>query len=127
MVLLGFPVKIGIFASFEAMATLGVTEDEEGVKQIGVTMGEVTIAEVEVASITEDMEALKPVIEDLIKVQLIEGLLGQFAGGALGGFPIPSIDLSSLDESLPAGTTIDITLEALARQYGYTVVDGYVD
>jgi len=60
---------------------------------------------------------------DLIKGQLLPMLLEQLTGG-LGGFAIPSIDLSTLSDQLPEGTTLNIDIQGFDRNGAYLLVLG---
>lgn len=124
----GIELQLGIFASFEAEADLVVTTDAAtGEKLVGIELLGVTQSEIEIVSITPGFEDSKQLFADMIQTQLLDGLVDGIGGEALGGFPIPSIDLSTLDPSIPAGTMLNIQLNKLERIYGFTVIDGSVD
>ncbi len=123
--MLGQDVKVGIFASFEAEADLGTTEDPvTGDALIGIELGQVLAADLDIVSITPGFESIKPTIQDMIQQQLLGGVLDSIGGQALPGFPVPAIDLATLDSTLPAGTVLKFDASSLERQGGYTVLSG---
>jgi hypothetical protein len=121
----GLPLNAGIFISVEAEADIGSTTDPEtGEAQFGVSIGALTKSVHEIVSITPGWESLIPVIEELIGEDLIASLVNGLGGEALGGIPIPSIDLSSLDPSIAPGTMLDLTIDVVERTLGNTAAYG---
>jgi hypothetical protein len=71
------------------------------------------------------MSSLKDVLEKLIKENLLPSLLQDYVGKTLFTFEIPTIDLSTLDPSLPS-VELRFAIERLYRDQGFTVVRGHL-
>ena len=63
----------------------------------------------------------------MIKDQLLPMVIDQIAGKSLGSFPIPAMDLHSMDPSIPEGTVIKIVPEEIIRKNAYTVMAGHME
>lgn len=122
----GVPLDLGIFVSVEIEASLVLTENATE-KLIGVELGGITLFNIEIVSINPGWEEAIPDLEQLFKDQLLGGLADGLGGQDLGAFPIPEIDLSTLDPSIPPGTTLNLILNDLVRDAGYTSINGEVD
>ncbi len=119
MKLFGQPVSFVVYASAFAGLELFLDGNEVALRLSGVNR-----AETEVEVLNSDLIALEPVIADLVKAQVIDGLVEQLGGNELGAFPLPDIDLSGAISGLPAGTGIRIVPETLYRQGGNTITGG---
>lgn len=122
----GVPLDLGVFVSLELEASL-VLVDTGAEKQIGVSLGGVTLFNIEIVSINPGWEEAIPDLEQLFKDKLLGGLADTLAGTEVGAFPIPAIDLSTLDPSIPPGTTLNLILNDLVQDAGYTSINGEVD
>jgi len=125
MAMAGVPVEMTIYASVEVAADI-VAIDGGGQKELSVALGEVRIMEVEVTEISGPLAGAEQILVGIIEENLVGGLLDSFSAGALGSFPIPSIDLSGFDPSIPPGSGITLDLQQLLRVFGYTVLSGNV-
>lgn len=125
MSMAGVPVEMTIYASVEVAADI-VALDSGGQKELSVALGEVRIMEVEVTEISGPLAGAEQLLVGIIKENLVGGLLDSFSAGALGSFPIPSIDLSGFDPNIPPGSGITLDLQQLLRIFGYTVLSGNV-
>lgn len=122
----GVHLDLGVFMSLEIEAALELVETAVD-KQIGIALGGLTLFNIEIVSITPGWEEAIPDLETLFKDKLLEGLAGGLADQELPTFPIPAIDLSTLDPSIPPGTTLNLILNDLVRDAGYTSINGEVD
>ncbi len=125
MLMAGMPVEMVVFASVEVEATI-VAVDKGGSKELSVALGAVRIMEVEVADVSGPLAGAEEMLVLLIEENLVGGLLDSFSEGALGSFPIPAIDLSGFDPSIPPGSAITLDLQQILRVFGYTVLSGGV-
>ncbi len=108
-----------MFISLDARLDLAVAQVD------GKTMITFDIKDPQVYSqITNTSGSLKgkeALLETMLKTMLVDQLLGQLKK-KMPGFEIPAIDLHSFMDSIPAGTTLNITPEDLVRILGYTVL-----
>jgi len=105
-------------------ATPSVMVDEEtGNSQIGIEIGELKVAEVDVVELRQDLVGKEDMVENLFKGVILPALMDEVLSG-LGGFDIPSFDLSGLTESIPEGTAISVDLSELGLETGYLVLKG---
>ena len=51
-------------------------------------------------------------------------MLDGLGGDALGGIPLPSIDLSGAFDGIPDGTVIAIAVDTVEHEEGNTIVSG---
>ena len=123
--LYGFSVQMTMYASMEVEAEL-VAVDAGGTKQLSISLGDPRIMEVEITEVTGALAEAEGVLIALVKENLLGSFLDSFAGGALGSFPIPEIDLAGLNPGIPPGSSIAIDLQKLLRVVGYTVLSGNV-
>ena len=124
----GLELAVGIFASLEAGVGITVSEDPDaGTKEVGFEIGEVTRTEVEIVAITPGLESFKDWLLEMIEDEMLDGLLDGIGGKSFGAFPIPEIDVSSLDPSIPPGTMLKIKLQEVWRNGGFTALKGYVE
>lgn len=123
MKLSGLPMKLGLIVAFETAANVTVTPD--GV--ISIALGEIPPEAVLIDVTKLESELFGPdqedVVIDLLREQLLGGLLGNFAGQGLGEFPLPELDLGGLSPAL-AGQSITVRNIVLGRGKGYLLLQG---
>jgi hypothetical protein len=117
--LFGQPMDVVLYASFVA----GVTVKAVG-NEIGISLDSVKSKALQVDVLQDNMVSSEGVLEKLVADALLDNLVAQLGGTALGTFPIPSIDLSSSMPGLPPGTGIGIAVETTTRKNGNTIVGG---
>jgi len=132
----GIPLKIGVFVYAAASAALAAMPNAQGGNDVSVTVLGLDLLELEFVSIEscptpgapcEDMSAMKDGLEALIKDVLLPPLLEDYIGKPLATFPIPTIDLATLDPSLPPGIELKFAVERLYREEGFTVATGHLE
>jgi len=132
----GIPLKIGVFVYAAASAELAAVPNAQGGNDVSVTVLGLDLLELEFVSIEscptpgapcEDMSAMKDGLEALIKDVLLPPLLEDYIGKPLATFPIPTIDLATLDPSLPPGIELKFAVERLYREEGFTVATGHLE
>lgn len=123
--LVGIDTNFALYTSVETQANLAVKQGEKGA-EIGFEVGEISKVEMQFVNISENFKGQEEILEGLIKDFLLAELLKNIGGKALGGFPIPSIDLSKLDPKIPAGTSITIEPEEIFRDGGYIILAGKI-
>jgi hypothetical protein len=115
---------IQIFLFIEADAALKLVPNAEtGETEIGIEIGELKTAEIDVAAVGEDLKGKEAMVIDLFKGVLLPQLMDSLLG-SLGSFAVPSIDLSTLAEGIPEGTSISVDLQELFLDNGYLVIGG---
>jgi hypothetical protein len=115
-------IKLYMFMVMDAELQL-VPNEETGETEIGIKIGELKTAEIDVVEVGQDLKGKEGQVEELFKGVLIPTLMDQALSG-LGSFAIPSFDLSGLDPSIPEGTNISVDLLKLVLDKGYLVVGG---
>ncbi len=126
MKLFGAPVAMTLYASMEVEANLMPVDVPGQGKQISVALGQTRLMEVEITQVTGALSGAEDILVGLVKEQLVGKFLSSFAGGAFGSFPVPDIDLSSVNPSVPPGSKISLDLKEMLRIFGYTVLTGAV-
>ena len=119
LTIFGTPLAVVMYAALEADVTL-VAEDG----QIGLQIGDIEEVYTEVTVDDDSLLSFEAVIDDLIQENLVPALLGSLGGDALGGFPLPEIDLSTSLEGLPPGTGIAIAPQGVTRSGGNSIITG---
>lgn len=122
MMAMNWDLDIYLYLVVEATPKVMVNPDT-GAAQIGIEIGELKIAEVDVVELRQDLVGKEDMVENLFKGVILPALMDQVLSG-LGGFDIPSFDLSGLSESIPAGTEISVDLDNLGLNLGYLVLGG---
>jgi len=122
MMNMNWDIKIYLYLVLEAMPSL-IENEETGEIEIGIVIGELKVAEVDVVEVGEDLKGKETMVEDLFAGVLIPTLMDQLLG-ELGGFALPSFDLSGLADGIPEGTEISVDLQELGVDSGYLVVGG---
>jgi hypothetical protein len=122
MMAMNWDMDIYLYLVMEATPSVMVDE-ETGNSQIGIEIGELKIAEVDVVEVRQDLVGKEDMVENLFSGVILPALMDQILSG-LGGFDIPSFDLSGLSETIPEGTAISVDLSELALKTGYLVLKG---
>lgn len=121
----GMELQLGLFASIEAEAEFKIIDaGDEGETELALDVNEITDSAFEIVSITPGWESAKAEFEALIADAILDGLLDGLVGESLTSFPVPSIDISDLDPGAGPGEKLNLELEALYRQGGYSVLYG---
>ncbi len=116
--LFGEPVEFAIYASLQAGLSLTAQEGQIG-------LGLTSIERVDQQIVIEDERflSLEPVVEGLIGDNLVPALLEVLGGDALGGFPIPAVDIGGAIDGFDGELFITIEPLGLERIDGNSVVD----
>jgi len=122
MMAMNWDLDIYLYLVVEATPSVMVDE-ETGNSQIGIEIGELKVAEVDVVELRQDLVGKEDMVENLFKGVILPALMDEVLSG-LGGFDIPSFDLSGLTESIPEGTAISVDLSELGLETGYLVLKG---
>lgn len=93
-------------------------------KEIGIVINGVSLFNMEIYDLEGPFANSKEVIEALIETVLLEQLLGQLAGDALGSFPIPEFDISGLAPGVPEGTVLALDELAVKKAKGFLQIEG---
>ncbi len=119
MKLMGQPMDVVVYATF----TSGIDIKATG-SALGIALTQLKSSALQVDVKQDNLVGSEAVLQKLIGDTLLNGLVGQLGGNALGSFPIPSIDLSKALPSLPPGTGLAINPKNVTRVQGNTVVGG---
>ena len=119
MTLLGSPLDVQIYMSLLAGFALSVSDNA-----ISFGLTEVEELDLEVTAAQDAFIASEALISDLVAENLIPALLDGLGGDALGGIPLPSIDLSGAFDGVPDGTVIAIAVDTVEHEEGNTIVSG---
>ena len=130
----GIPLRIGVFVYAIASVDLSTVPNPNGGNDIAITLLNIDMLEFDFVSIMacpedqpcQDMSSLKDVLEKLIKENLLPSLLEDYVGKTLFTFEIPTIDLSTLDPTLPS-VELRFAIERLYRDQGFTVARGHLE
>jgi hypothetical protein len=114
-----------IYVSFQASAGFQIVEGADG-PELGISISDIDFAEADVEFADPALIGFKDVVLGLITEQLVPTFLDSLAGNALGGFPLPAIDLSAASDQVPPGTELGLDLQTVVREKGYTVLQGDV-
>ena len=121
----GVLLDMDIYVSFAANASFQLVQGAEGT-ELGIGVEDITKIETDVLFSDPAVFGFKGVILGLIQEQLVPAFLDSLAGNALGGFPLPAIDLSGASDQVPPGTTLELDLKQVTRDKGYTLLQGDV-
>ena len=121
MMNMNWDIEIFMFLVLQAKPVISVSE--EGESQLGLEIGGIDVGEVEVVKVGPDLKGKEGMVEDLFKGVLLPQLTEQLLG-SLGGISLPSIDLSSLSDTIPEGTSISFDMKQLSVSAGYLVIGG---
>jgi len=118
------PLDVDIYASLRAEAAFTVVEDDGG-QQLGLTLSEVKDLKTDLVFSSPEQMVFEDALVTLIEEELIPIFLGTLTEGSIGGFPLPSIDLSSI-EGIPGGVELELDLNSVQRVGGYSMLLGGV-
>ena len=125
MTLGGVKLDMDVYVSFEANAGFQIIDKPTGA-ELGVAIEDITMIEADVLFADPKLIGFKDAVLGLIQEQLVPTFLDSLAGSALGGFPLPAIDLSGASAQIPPGTELELDLKTVARDKGYTLLQGDV-
>ena len=114
----GMDIEAEMFLSVEMDANIKAQGNE-----LGITINGVTLFQVEIVKVNEDLAGSEADLEETIKALLLPEI-EKLTGDSLGSFPIPSIDLSGVVPGVPAGTSIQIGDLAVGKTKGFLVLEG---
>lgn len=115
------PVTFVAYSSL--VAGLDVVPTDTG---ISIALGEVERVETELHVGEDEAIEAEPTLEATLEAKLVDGVLGAFSGGGLGGIELPQLDLSGT-LGLPPGTAaVQITADGVERAPGMTVINGHL-
>ncbi|MFT5991429.1 MAG: hypothetical protein ACI82G_000418, partial [Bradymonadia bacterium] len=119
--LFGQPLNLIIYVAVDAEIDITAADG-----QLGFGFGSLDNAQFEVNVVQESAIAAEATFEALLADQLVPGLEAALGGGALGGFPLPTIDLSEAvggDEPL----LLTINPREVIRRAGNTLILGTLE
>lgn len=125
MKLFGKDVDMILYTSMIVEANITAVDTDKG-KQLTISVEKPSFLDVEIASLAGGLEGAEDSMRKLMLEQMMPKIMDGFTGKALGTFPIPEIDLSAINPSVPKGSKISIDLKELLRIFGYTVMSGKV-
>lgn len=114
-------LKLGLFASVDIGATVGLAETATGT-QVAVTLEKTPHVLLELVSISKDFEDQKAAFEGIIVKQVNDALAKGVPGLDKLAIDLPSLDLGSLLPGLPAGAKIGLKVKELKRSGGYSAI-----
>ncbi|MCA9710607.1 MAG: hypothetical protein KDK70_32495 [Myxococcales bacterium] len=115
------PVTFVAYSSLEAQ--LDVVTTETG---ISIALGQVERVETELHVGEDAALDAEPTLRATLEAKLVDGVLGAFSGGGLGGIDLPQLDLSGT-LGLPPGTAaVKVTAEEVERGPGATLLLGHL-
>ena len=118
------PLVVDIYVSVRAVAEFTVVDDD-GIQELGLSVNEVTYLETDLVFEDLTQSAFEDVLVTLIEEELVPNFLGTLTEGAIGGIPLPAIDLSGI-EGVPPGVILELDLKAIERVGGHSVLLGGV-
>lgn len=116
--LFGEPVEFSIYATLQAGLELSA---QDGF--IGLGLSSIERVDQQIVIEDERFLSLEPVVEGLISDSLVPALLEVLGGDALGGFPIPAVDIGGAIGDFDGELFITIEPLGLERIDGNNVVD----
>ncbi len=119
MKLMGQPMDVVVYATFTSGLEIKASDSS-----LGIALTQMKSSALQVDVKQDNLVGSEAVLQKLIGDTLLNGLVAQLGGNALGSFPIPSVDLSKALPSLPPGTGLAINPKNVTRAQGNTVVGG---
>ena len=104
-----------------------IFDTDAGANEVVLEVYGITDQAFEIVSISPGWEDAKDEFEALIEEALLDGLLEGLVGDALTSFPLPSVDLSGLIPDVESSENLNLNLESLLRQGGYSVLYGELE
>ena len=120
---LGVPSTLGLWLQADAELVLHVAENEAGNTELSFEILGLDEVQIDVFQNIGYFEGDEVALIELVKDGLVPLLLDKLAGDA-AVFELPTIDLSSLSESIPAGTEIGLDIQSITREKAYLIVEG---
>jgi len=118
------PLTIGLFASLDIGATIGLGVDAAtGAQALSVVINPKLNYQMELVSITKDFEGMKASLQTIIEGQLSKALANGVPGLDKIAVPLPALDLGSLLPGMAPGTKIVLKLKDLKRAGGFTAIN----
>ncbi len=114
-------VELGVFLEVEVAADAVVAQGEAG-PEIQIVLGDFRVLEVEVVHINEEQADRQEQLVGVIKAA-IPAILADQLGDSLS-FAIPSFDLGSFSEMLPANTWLTFLPEVIRQESGNLLIGG---
>ncbi len=122
MVFAGTPTHFTLWLQAEAAVDVEIGENDEGVLQAKLIIGDLDPLVVELITNTGLFEDNDEAVVDLIKETLVPKLLSTV--GDTAAFDLPQIDLGALADGIPEGTIIELDVTEIGRDNAYLTVNG---
>jgi hypothetical protein len=120
------PAELEMYVSLRLDARAKVVPGQAR-NSLGVELGNVQELAIDVVHGEGAGAGMEKLIENLVTATVVDGLLKQQLGGALGAWPIPAVDLGQFVPGLPDGSFVTFNPESLdAVDHGYVLIGGAV-
>lgn len=120
--LIGQPVEMEVHFAAEAPVQLEVREDAQG-QRLRLAIAKISRLEVDSKNLASGEASVYDAMKQMLDTQLLPQLTVSLSEKAVS-FKIPSIELSKLHASMPAGSVIRLSLAKVEQRDGYAVVMG---
>ncbi|MFO0744615.1 MAG: hypothetical protein U1F43_02940 [Myxococcota bacterium] len=117
----GDPIHLGLWLLADAPIDVDLVHNEEGALQAKLVVGDIDPLWIEVVINEGPFADDDSTVVSLVRDTLIPRLLGTVSDSAT--FTLPAIDLGSLTSAVPAGTTIDLDIQSIARDNAYLTIN----
>ena len=112
LTLLGTPMTVAMYITFTAGFEFKVLENE-----LALGLTKIKSLDSDVTVLQDDLIGSEKLVADMVNNSLVPALMGSLDGGALGGIPLPAMDLGD-------GAVLTIVPKSVDRADGNTVVGG---
>ncbi len=118
--------EIEFFGHIRVEADPILTVGPDGLHHVGIKVVAVEELAAEVVSSEGVVDGLDGLVEELLKVAIIDFLIGDYISGILTAYPIPTVDLGVFIPGIPMGSEVTFDFQTLTPNKGIWLGGGAV-
>jgi hypothetical protein len=93
---------------------------------VGIEVISVEELAAEVLSSEGVVDGMDGLVEELLKVAIVDFLIGEYLSGVLASYPIPAVDLGNFIPGVPGGSAVTFDFQTLDPEKGFWLGGGRV-
>ncbi|MFH1531961.1 MAG: hypothetical protein ABIK09_14640 [Pseudomonadota bacterium] len=118
--------ELELFGHLRVEAEPFLTIGPDGLNHVGIKVVAVEELATEVISSEGVVDGMDGLVEGLLKVAIVDFIIGDYLSQLLASYPIPAVDLGNFIPGVPSGSEVTFDFQTLDPVYGYWLGGGSV-
>ncbi len=116
--------EIELFGHIRVEAEPVLTEGPDGLNHVGITVVGVEELAAEVIASEGVVDGMDGLVEELLKVAIVDFLIDDYLSEVLSAYPIPAVDLGAFIPGVPVGSEVSFDFQTLDPEKGFWLGGG---